>query len=127
MLRFRISPGYATLTAVPEPARTLVIFFVAGCAEIIGGWLVWQWLRVDRPFPIGIAGGAILVSYGVIATLQREAEFGRVYAAYGGTFIALSLAWGILVDGWRPDRWDLSGAALALAGMAVMMFGPRSG
>lgn len=112
---------------MPEPLRTLALFFVAGCTEIIGGWLVWQWLRVDRPFPVGVAGGAILVSYGVIATMQREAEFGRVYAAYGGIFIALSLLWGILVDGWRPDRWDVTGAALAVGGMAVMMFGPRSG
>lgn len=107
--------------------RTLLLFLVAGFAEILGGRLVWQWLRVDRPFPVGVAGAAMLVSYGVIATLQREAEFGRVYAAYGGIFIALSLAWGIAVDGWRTDRWDITGATLAVTGMAVMMFGPRGG
>lgn len=112
---------------MPEPLRTLVLFVLAGCAEVVGGWLVWQWLRVDRPWPVGVAGGAVLVGYGLIATLQRESEFGRVYAAYGGIFIALSLAWGIAVDGWRPDRWDLGGAALAVAGMAVLIFGPRGG
>ncbi|MCL4239778.1 MAG: YnfA family protein [Dehalococcoidia bacterium] len=105
--------------------RALAVFFVAGCAEIGGGWLVWQWLREGRPLPIGLLGGLVLASYGVVATLQKEAEFGRVYAAYGGIFIALSLGWGVLVDGWRPDRWDVAGAAVAVLGMGIMLFAPR--
>lgn len=109
-----------------DTLRTLTIFVVAGCAEIGGGWLVWQWLREDRPLPVGLLGGLVLVGYGLIATLQKESEFGRVYAAYGGIFIVLSLAWGVVFDGWRPDRWDLVGASVALAGMAIMMFAPRS-
>ena len=110
-----------------EPYRTLVIFFFAGCVEIIGGWLVWQWLREDRMLMFAAPGAVILVGYGVIMTLQREAEFGRVHAAYGGTFIALVLAWGMAVDRWQPDRWDVLGAAVATGGMAIMMFGPRNG
>lgn len=112
---------------MPDVIRSLVVFFLAGCAEIIGGWLVWQWIREDRPILVGIAGGFVLAGYGLVATLQKEAEFGRVYAAYGGVFIALSLAWGMAIDGWRPDHWDLTGAAVAVVGMGIMMFGPRPG
>lgn len=112
---------------MPEPYRTLLIFLLAGAAEIVGGWLIWQWLREDRALFLGAIGALVLVGYGVIATLQREPEFGRVYAAYGGIFIALALAWGVLADGWRPDRWDLVGASVALSGMAIMMFAPGRG
>lgn len=98
---------------------------LAGVAEIGGGWLVWQWLRVDRPWPLGLLGALVLVSYGVIPTFQDEGAFGRVYAAYGGVFVVLAMGWGWLVDGWRPDRWDLAGALLCLIGVSVIMFGPR--
>lgn len=98
---------------------------LAGVAEIGGGWLVWQWLRVDRPWPLGLLGALVLVSYGVIPTFQDEQAFGRVYAAYGGVFVVLAMGWGWLVDGWRPDRWDLAGALLCLIGVSVIMFGPR--
>lgn len=67
----------------------------------------------------------VLAFYGVVAAMQPIPEFGRVYAAYGGVFIALAIAWSVLVDGFVPDRWDILGAALALAGVAVMAFGPR--
>ena len=63
---------------------------------------------------------------GVVAALQPISEFGRVYAAYGGIFIALSLAWGIIVDGFRPDRWDLLGALVCVVGVVVMVAPPRS-
>jgi small multidrug resistance family-3 protein len=106
--------------------RTLGLFVLAGLAEIGGGWLVWQWLRLDRPWPVGIAGALVLVLYGVIVTWQESAAFGRVYAAYGGIFIVMALIWGRLVDGWRPDRWDVTGAAICLAGVLIIMFGPRS-
>lgn len=82
--------------------RTIALFALAGVAEIGGGWLVWQWLRVDRPWPLGVMGALVLVSYGVIPTFQEEAAFGRVYAAYGGVFVVLAMGWGWLVDGWRP-------------------------
>ena len=64
-------------------------------------------------------------AYGFVATLQPDPNFGRILAAYGGVFVAGSLGWGMLVDGFRPDRWDLVGAALCLAGVAVIMYAPR--
>jgi len=72
-----------------------------------------------------VAGAVILIIYGIIPTLQ-PAHFGRVYAAYGGMFIVLSLLWGWGVDGARPDRYDAIGALLCLIGMIVIMYAPRS-
>ena len=106
-------------------ARTVLLYLIAGLAEIGGGWLVWQWLREGRSVGWGIAGGLVLVGYGIIPTLQAEPAFGRVYAAYGGIFIVLSILWGRIVDGWRPDRFDLLGAAIALVGVAIIIWGRR--
>lgn len=103
--------------------KSLALFAVAGLAEIGGGYLVWQWLRVGKSVWIGLLGGAILILYGVIPTLQTESAFGRVYAAYGGIFIVLSIAWGVIFDGWRPDRFDLIGAGIALVGVILIMWG----
>lgn len=103
--------------------RTLALFILAGLAEISGGWLIWQWLRNGRSLALGLLGGAILFCYGVIPTLQSEPAFGRVYAAYGGIFIILSLLWGRVVDGWQPDRFDLIGAAVALIGVIIILWG----
>jgi small multidrug resistance family-3 protein len=105
-------------------ARSIALFLLAGLAEIGGGYLVWQWWRQGRPWPIGLIGAAVLVLYGFIPTYQA-AHFGRVYAAYGGVFVVLSLAWGWVVDGVGPDRYDAIGAALCLAGIAVIMWAPR--
>jgi small multidrug resistance family-3 protein len=110
---------------VPEVARALVLFALAGLAEIGGGWLMWQWLREERPWPWGLVGALVLVTYGVIPTFQADPHFGRVYAAYGGVFVVLSLIWGRLFDGFQPDRWDLLGAAIVLLGVLVIFFGPR--
>jgi small multidrug resistance family-3 protein len=103
--------------------RALGLFVLAGLAEIGGGWLVWQWLRAGRGPLLGLVGGAVLVLYGVIPTWQAEQSFGRVYAAYGGIFVILSLLWGRFVDGWQPDRYDLIGAGVALAGVALILWG----
>jgi small multidrug resistance family-3 protein len=108
-----------------EITRALVLFTLAGLAEIGGGWLVWQWLREARPWPFGLVGALVLVAYGVIPTFQADPHFGRVYAAYGGVFVILSLAWGRLVDGFEPDQWDLIGAGVCLAGVLIIFFGPR--
>ena len=108
-----------------EIVRSLALFIIAGLAEIGGGWLMWQWLREGKALWLGVAGGVVLILYGVIPTLQQEAAFGRVYAAYGGVFIVLSLLWGWLVDGWRPDRYDVLGAAIAMIGVAIIMWGRR--
>ncbi|HKH77730.1 MAG TPA: YnfA family protein [Rubrobacteraceae bacterium] len=102
-----------------------VLFVLAGLCEIGGGYLVWGWMREHKPVLWAALGALILAAYGVVAALQPIPEFGRVYAAYGGVFIALALAWGIVVDGFRPDGWDLLGAAICVAGVLVMVAPPR--
>jgi small multidrug resistance family-3 protein len=104
---------------------SLGLFVLAGLCEIGGGYLVWLWFRGGRPLAYGIAGACILTVYGILPTFQ-PAHFGRVYAAYGGMFIVLSLLWGWGIDGVRPDRYDAMGAMLCLAGMIVMMYAPRT-
>lgn len=106
--------------------RSSLLFALAAVAEIGGAYLVWQGLREGRGAVFVVLGGLALVAYGVIATLQPSSEFGRVLAAYGGVFIAGSLAWGVALDGFRPDRWDLIGASIALLGVAVIMYAPRA-
>ncbi|QDT16560.1 YnfA family protein [Alienimonas californiensis] len=99
-------------------------FLLAGLMEIGGGYLVWLWLREGRSIWLALLGAVVLVGYGVVPTLQPT-HFGRVYAAYGGVFVALSVLWGWGIDGHRPDRWDTSGALLCVAGVAVIMYMPR--
>lgn len=106
-------------------ARTILLFLLAGLAEIGGGYLVWRWLRTGAGWWVGLVGAAVLTLYGVIPTLQREERFGRVYAAYGGVFVLLSLLWGWWLDGAKPDRYDLVGAAIVSAGVGVIFFAPR--
>lgn len=106
-------------------ARSLGLFVLAGLCEIGGGYLVWLWLRDHKPLWLGGLGFLVLAAYGAVATLQ-PASFGRVYAAYGGIFIAMALLWGWIVDGHAPDRFDLLGGAIALAGMVVILYAPRS-
>jgi small multidrug resistance family-3 protein len=101
------------------------IFILAGLCEIGGGYLVWLWLREAKPWWVGVLGGLILVVYGLVATLQTE-NFGRVYAAYGGIFIAMAILWSWKVDGVIPDRYDLIGGAIALFGTMIIMFAPRT-
>jgi small multidrug resistance family-3 protein len=105
--------------------RAAVLFFLAGLAEIGGGYLVWIWLRDGKPLGYGLLGGLILVAYGVIPTLQAFPHFGRVYAAYGAIFIVMSLAWGWGIDGKRPDWYDAIGGAICLVGAAIILYAPR--
>lgn len=106
--------------------RSIVLFGIAAVLEIGGAWLIWQGIREHRGW-VWVGGGAIALGlYGFVATLQPDANFGRILAAYGGVFVAGSLAWAMLVDGFKPDRWDLTGAAVALAGVAIIMYGPRT-
>ena len=106
-------------------ARSLALFALAAVAEIGGAWLVWQGVREHRGTAFVIAGAVALVLYGFVATLQSDAHFGRVLAAYGGVFVAGSLLWGVVADGYRPDRYDLAGAAACLVGVTVIMYAPR--
>jgi small multidrug resistance family-3 protein len=105
--------------------QAVVLFILAGLAEIGGGYLIWQWLREGWPWYWGVAGGVILAIYGVIATFQTFPSFGRVYAAYGGVFIVLSLLWGWGIDRKSPDLYDWIGAAICLVGAAIILFAPR--
>jgi small multidrug resistance family-3 protein len=106
-------------------ARSLLLFIVAAVAEIAGAWLVWQGVREHRGLVWVGAGMAALGAYGFVATLQDDNNFGRILAAYGGIFVAGSLAWGMAVDGFRPDRFDFIGATICLIGVAVLMYAPR--
>jgi small multidrug resistance family-3 protein len=104
---------------------TILLFLLAGLAEIGGGYLIWLWLREGKPFYFGITGGIALALYGVIATLQTFPTFGRVYAAYGGVFIILSLLWGWGIDKKTPDTYDWVGALICLIGISFMLFPSR--
>lgn len=109
-----------------EFIKSIFYFIVAGIFEIGGGYLIWLWLREGRSFLYGIFGAVILILYGVIPTLQPSGvNFGRVYAAYGGIFIALSILWGWKVDNVIPDKFDLIGGAIALIGVIIIMYAPR--
>ena len=104
--------------------RSLLLFVAAGLCEIGGGYLMWQWWRNGAALVLGVAGAFVLVLYGIVPTYQ-PAHFGRTYAAYGGVFVVLSLAWGWAVDRIVPDAADLCGALVWLAGVGVIMYWPR--
>ncbi|MGB3706987.1 YnfA family protein [Gordonia sp. (in: high G+C Gram-positive bacteria)] len=106
--------------------RSLLLFVLAAFAEIGGAWLIWQGVREHRGWLWIGAGVAALGIYGFVATLQPDANFGRILAAYGGIFIAGSLLWGMVADGYRPDKWDVTGALISLVGVAVIMYMPRA-
>jgi small multidrug resistance family-3 protein len=103
---------------------TLALFFIAALFEVGGGYLVWKWLRHKRKIIIGILGGSTLFLYGVIQTFQ-PANFGRVYAAYGGIFIVSSIIWGAIVDKKKPDKQEIIGAAVTLLGALIIFYTPR--
>ena len=105
--------------------KSILLFVVAALAEIGGAWLIWQGVREHRGLLFVGAGIIALGLYGFVATLQPDANFGRILAAYGGIFVAGSLAWG-MVDRFRPDRWDIAGAIICLVGVGLIMYGPRS-
>lgn len=130
-----------TTTAI---IQSLVLFVLAGVAEIVGGWMVWMALRgatvtttdvtagqgettvkERKPWWYAVLGSLILVVYGFIPCLQPMDSFGRIYAAYGGFFIVLSFLFGWALDGDRPDLGDVVGGSIALLGVLVVMFWPR--
>lgn len=106
-------------------AKTIILFVFAAMAEIGGAWLIWQAVREDKAWWWAGLGIVALGAYGFIAAMQQDANFGRVLAAYGGVFIAGSLVWGMIVDKFTPDRWDIIGAVVALLGVSIIMFAPR--
>ncbi|WP_037411636.1 YnfA family protein [Candidatus Solirubrobacter pratensis] len=103
----------------------MALFVAAAVAEIGGAFLMWQAIKDGRGPLFALAGAVALAGYGAIAALQPDAHFGRVLAAYGGVFIVGSLLWGVAFDGFRPDRYDVTGALVCLAGVALIMYAPR--
>ena len=108
-----------------DTLRSISLFVLAALLEIGGAWLVWQGVREHRGLAWMGAGVIALGLYGFVATLQPDASFGRILAAYGGVFVAGSLLWGAVVDGYRPDRFDVVGALVCLVGVGVIMYAPR--
>ena len=106
-------------------SRSILLFALAALLEIGGAWLVWQGVREHRGWIWMGLGVAALGAYGFVVTLQSDANFGRILAAYGGVFVAGSLLWAMAMDGFRPDRWDVGGALLCLIGVSVIMYVPR--
>jgi small multidrug resistance family-3 protein len=105
-------------------AKSLFYFLLAGLCEIGGGYLIWLWLREGKGLWVAILGAVVLIIYGIIPTLQ-PAHFGRVYAAYGGVFVVLSILWGWQIDKIAPDKFDIIGGLIALAGVLIIMYWPR--
>jgi small multidrug resistance family-3 protein len=105
--------------------RTTLLFAAAAIAEIGGAYLVWQAVRDGAAAWVGVVGGLALAGYGVLASLQTDPHFGRVLAAYGGVFVVGSLLWGMALDGFRPDRFDIAGTAACLLGAAIIAGAPR--
>ena len=104
--------------------KSLSIFLLAGLCEIGGGYLIWLWIKEDKSPWLAALGALILVGYGLVATLQTEG-FGRVYATYGGIFIVMSIVWAYFFDGFRPDKYDIIGAVVALVGVFIICYAPR--
>ena len=105
---------------------SLFFFFIAGLCEIGGGYLVWLWLREDMSWVLGAIGGFVLFLYGIVPTLQPS-YFHRIYAAYGGVFIAMALLWGMLFENVIPDFYDILGAIIAIVGIVIIFYVPRRG
>jgi len=105
--------------------QTLLLFVATAVAEIVGCYLPWLWLKKDGSPWLLLPAAFSLGLFAWLLTLHPQAA-GRTYAAYGGVYIAVALLWLWLVDGIRPTLWDGLGATVALAGMAIIMFAPRS-
>lgn len=104
---------------------TAIIYIIAAIAEIAGCFAVWSWLRLDKSAWLLVPGGASLFLFAYMLTLIDTNAAGRAYAAYGGVYITASLVWLWLVEGVRPDRWDLLGAGICLFGAAIILAAPR--
>jgi small multidrug resistance family-3 protein len=106
--------------------RTVAIYAAAALAEIGGCFAFWAWLRLGHSAVWAAAGVAALIAFAWLLTLVEVEHAGRAYAVYGGVYIAATLVWLRVVEGFAPDRWDLIGGAVALGGAAIILWGPRA-
>jgi small multidrug resistance family-3 protein len=106
---------------------SIALYLLAALAEIAGCFAFWSWARADRPALWLVAGIASLCLFAFLLSRIETAFAGRAFAAYGGVYIAASLGWMWAVEGARPDRWDVAGGAVCLAGAALILWGPRGG
>ncbi len=107
-------------------SKTVLLFVLAGLCEIGGGYLVWLWLRENMGWYIGVLGGFVLFLYGIVPTFQPS-NFHRIYAAYGGVFIVMSVLWGWAFQGIAPDNYDAIGTIIAIVGVTIIFYMPRKG
>jgi small multidrug resistance family-3 protein len=105
--------------------KSILFFLLAGLCEIGGGYLIWIWWKESKSGWFALIGAILLVAYGIVPTFQ-PGNFGRVYAAYGGVFVVLSLLWSWQIDHVVPDRFDLLGGLVVLLGVAIIMYWPRN-
>jgi small multidrug resistance family-3 protein len=120
-------PGPFALPGGPATSARMTAFAYLGAAlaEIAGCFAFWAWLRLDRSMWWLVPGIASLCLFAYLLTLVDAEHAGRTYAAYGGVYIASAVAWLWLAEGMRPDRWDIIGTAVCLAGAAIILWGPR--
>ena len=104
----------------------VLVYAGAALAEIAGCFAFWSWLRLGRSPLWALPGLASLVLFACLLTLVDSPAAGRAFAAYGGVYIAASVLWMWLVEGQRPDRWDLAGGAICLVGTAIILIGRRA-
>jgi len=104
--------------------KTFFLYVITAIAEIVGCYLPWLWLRQDGPVWILLPAAVSLAVFAWLLTLH-DAASGRIYAAYGGVYIGVAIFWLWAVDGIRPSVWDMTGVAVALAGMSIIAFQPR--
>jgi small multidrug resistance family-3 protein len=105
---------------------TIPVFIAAALAEIAGCFAFWAWWRLEKSVLWLVPGVVSLIAFAWLLTLAESDAAGRAYAAYGGIYIAASLGWLWLAEGVRPDRWDVIGVAICLAGASVILFAPRA-
>jgi small multidrug resistance family-3 protein len=120
------TPERRRIIRAKKISATLLFFFIAGLCEIGGGYLVWLWLREGMSWIIGSLGGFVLFLYGIVPTFQPS-YFHRIYAAYGGVFIIVAVFWGWLFEGVSPDKFDIIGAVITIAGAIIIYYTPRKG
>jgi small multidrug resistance family-3 protein len=105
--------------------KTALFFLAALVGELGGTYAIWRWLRGGATPLLALAGVALLTGYAVTQAFQPEDRYGRLFAAYAGLFLVGALLWGWAIDGSRPDRYDVIGAVIVLAGVVVVLAGRR--